>query len=85
MYALIFLACRHLSEKLDKTNEELSKAKEENAALARENKDLRQTVSSMQNMADEKLDMASKLEEGLLKFQAELEVPFQFSTPHHES
>jgi hypothetical protein len=68
------LLCRHLSEKLDKTNEELSKAKDENGVLVRENKDLKHSLSSMQNMADEKLEMAGKLEEGLLKFQADLEV-----------
>ncbi len=36
----------------------------------------------MQNMADEKLDMASKLEEGLLKFQADLEVLEISCVPH---
>lgn len=52
----------------------MEKTREENSTLHIENKELRRSLATVQSLADEKLEAASRLEKGLMKFQADLEV-----------
>jgi len=66
--------CRHLSDRLDKTNEELQRSKQREGALAGENRDLKSSLASVRSMAEQKMDMALRLEQSLLKLHGDLKV-----------